>query len=164
MTAIRWTKAMSVGVERLDRDHQVLVGLINRIDEAADDMTTRTRVLPEVLVTLIAYTVFHFEREEKVMAACGYPELEQHREEHRMLTREVQALQRRFSDEPQSVTREEVLSFLTEWLNHHILLQDMAYREYTDGRPEAIEAAEAHGNFDMGSLLRPRQTAPAGTE
>ena len=67
MGSIRWSEAMSVGVARLDRDHQILVGLINRIDEAGEDESTRNRVLPEVLAILIAYTVFHFEREEKVM-------------------------------------------------------------------------------------------------
>jgi len=149
---------MSVGVERLDRDHQVLVELINRIDECGDDMASRVRVLPEVIATLIAYTVFHFEREEKVMAACGYPDFSAHYEEHRILTREVQKLQRRIVADPGSVSRDEVLAFLTDWLRHHILLQDMEYRPYCANKRKADEAAEAHGDFDLSVLFR--QSAP----
>lgn len=155
MGSIKWTKAMSVGVERLDRDHQMLIEMINRIAGADDSEATRRRVIPEVLVTLIAYTVFHFQREEKVMLAMGYPEADIHREEHWSLTREVHLLQRRFSERPDSINREEVLGFLIGWLNHHILLQDMAYKPYCEGRPEAEQAAVAHGEFDLGKLLNP---------
>jgi hemerythrin len=162
MAAIRWTEAMSVGVARLDRDHQTLIDLINRIADAEDSEETRRRIIPEVLVTLVAYTVFHFQREEKVMFACGYPEADTHREEHWALTREVHLLQRRFSENPDNVSRGEILQFLTDWLAHHILLQDLAYKAYCEGRPQAEEAANAHGEFDLASLLNPTSPA-AGT-
>lgn len=155
---------MSVGVARLDRDHQILIGLINRIDEAAEDDVTRNRVLPEVLAILIAYTVFHFDREEKVMRACGYPDLRYHHEEHQVLTREVQELQRRFRRGDENLSREEILTFLTGWLNHHILLQDMDYRPFAEGSKAADSAAESHGDFDLGTLLKfrePKQGEPA---
>ena len=166
MAAIRWTGAMSVGVDRLDRDHQTLLELINRIAAADEGPATRNRVIPEVLVTLTAYTVFHFKREEQVMAAIGYPELDVHRDEHWALTREVNLLQRRFSQNPDAISREEILGFLTDWLSHHILLQDMAYKPYAEGRPEADEAAETFGEFDLKALLQPGDSpgplAPAG--
>ncbi len=155
MAVIRWTSAMSVGVARLDQDHQTLLELINRIALADDSAATRARVIPEVLVTLTAYTVFHFKREEQVMAAVGYPELGTHQEEHWALTREVNLFQRRFSDRPETISREEILDFLTNWLNHHILLQDMAYKPYAEGRPDADKAAEAFGEFDLKALLQP---------
>lgn len=159
MAAIRWTSAMSVGVARLDRDHQTLLELVNRIATADDSPTTRTRVIPEVLVMLTAYTVFHFKREEQVMAAVGYPELETHQEEHWALTREVNLFQRRFSQNPENIARAEILDFLIGWLNHHILLQDMAYKPYAEGHPEADKAAEAMGDFDLTVLLNPADGA-----
>lgn len=159
MAAIHWTNAMSVGVARLDRDHQTLLELINRIATADDGVATRTRIIPEVLVTLTAYTVFHFKREEQVMAAVGYPDLDAHQEEHWALTREVDLLHRRFSKNPEAISREEILGFLTTWLSHHILLQDMAYKPYAEGRPEADRAAESFGEFDLRSLLQPTAAA-----
>lgn len=145
---------MSVGVDKLDRDHQVLIDLINRIETCASDEIDQTRVLGEVIATLIAYTVFHFEREEKVMAACGYPAFAAHQEEHRVLTREVQSIQHRFATNPESIAPNELLDFLVDWLRHHILLQDMEYKPFCANTKQANEAAEAHGDFDLSVLFR----------
>jgi hemerythrin-like metal-binding protein len=142
---------MSVGVPRLDRDHRVLIGLINRL---AGERSPRPddKVVGEVLEALVAYTVFHFAREEQVMEACGFAELETHREEHRLLAGEVTGLHARFLRDRQSVGYEDLLRFLTDWLNHHILLQDVAYRSAVGDGGEAERVARAFGEFDVGSV------------
>ena len=109
-------------------------------------------VLAEVLTELIAYTVYHFNREEQVMAACGYPELEAHRDEHNALTREVEDLRRRFGESDPDLGRDELLAFLTGWLDHHIMLQDKAYRVYVEDNSTAAAGAEAYGEFDAIAL------------
>lgn len=146
---ITWSEAMSVGVPRLDSDHRVLIGLINHLDRAVARRFESRVVIAEVLDALIAYTRFHFDREERVMAVCGYPETETHHHEHAELTREVMDFVNRFESDPTAVTHQEMLVFLTEWLNHHILLQDKAYRPFVENRPEATEAAESYGHFDF---------------
>ena len=139
---------MSVGVPRLDRDHRVLIGLINRLggERAAqpDDP-----VIGEVLQALVAYTAFHVAREEQVMEACGFAELETHREEHKLLAAEVSGLHSRFLRARQSVSHDDLLRFLTDWLNHHILLQDMAYRPLVGDGRDAERVALAFGEFNV---------------
>lgn len=168
MTTVKWSEAMSVGMERLDRDHRVLIGLINRLGHAgvtgAELVEKGTapgrgqtegagsadeKLMADVLATLVAYTMFHFSREEAVMEACGYPQLGEHHEEHEVLTGEVRAWEDRFRDNPEAVEPEELLQFLQGWLNHHILLQDMAYRSYVEGNPAGEAAADAHAPFDF---------------
>ncbi len=146
---ITWSEAMSVGVPRLDSDHRVLIGLINHLDRATAHRFETRLVVAEVLDALLAYTRFHFEREERVMEACGYPEIDAHRLEHAELTREVVDLIDRFQRDPIAVSHAEMLTFLTDWLNHHILLQDKAYRSVVEGRSEAQEVAETYGHFDF---------------
>ena len=146
---IHWSETMSVGVPLLDSDHRVLIGLINHLEEATENRIEIRVIVEEVLDALIAYTRFHFDREERVMAACRYPELETHHEEHQKLTREVMELLDRFERDHGSVSQREMDVFLTEWLNHHILLQDKAYRTYTERNPVAMKAAEAYGRFDF---------------
>lgn len=168
---IKWSKTMSVGVARLDRDHKVLVALINRLADAGDDRAGggdrdrgpgaparvdpgaeeagRNKVMADVLETLVAYTVFHFCREEAVMEACGYPQAAAHHEEHVALTEEVRDWERRFRENPRLVEQGDMLLFLKGWLNHHILLQDKAYRPWTEGNPAGEAAAEAHGLFNF---------------
>lgn len=158
MAAISWSSAMSVGVAVLDRDHQVLIELIRRIDDAREEDGDVRPLLAEVLAELVAYTVYHFNREEHVMAACGYPELEAHRDEHDALTREVEDLQRRFGEADPDLGRDELLAFLTGWLNHHIMLQDKAYRVYAENNPAGTTAAAAYGEFDA---TAPDQRTPS---
>ena len=143
---------MSVGVSRLDRDHKILIGLINRLDETSSGGGA-PQVMAGVLEVLVAYTIFHFSREEAVMQACGYPALGQHHEDHVALTQEVQDWQQRFRENAESVAPPEILHFLKGWLNHHILLQDMAYRPYAEGNMAADAAAEAYGMFDFSAVL-----------
>ena len=159
MAIIQWSTAMSVGVRRLDQDHQTLIDLINRIAGTDASAESRKRVIPEVLTTLIAYTVFHFRREEAVMSACGYPEFDTHQEDHRALASEVRQLADQYTADPSTITPEEIHSFLVQWLNHHILLHDKAYQPYCAGSPKADAAAEQHGEFDIASLLRPKREA-----
>ena len=149
MAFVKWSEAMSVGVSRLDRDHTILIGLINRLEEASGGGAGAPQVMAEVVEVLVAYTIFHFSREEAVMEACGYPALGQHHEDHVALTQEVQDWQQRFREGPDSIAPLDMLHFLKGWLNHHILLQDMAYRPHVEGNPAADVAAEAHGLFDF---------------
>ena len=149
MAFIKWSEAMSVGVSRLDRDHKILIGLINRLDDASSGGGEAPQVMAEVLEVLVDYTVFHFSREEAVMEACGYPALEHHHEEHLALTQEVRDWQHRVRADAECVVPMDMLHFLKGWLNHHILLQDMAYRPFVEGNPAADTVAEAYGLFDF---------------
>jgi len=148
MVVIKWSEAMSVGVPAVDHDHKILIGLINSLGEATHGEDHDTQVIAGALAVLIAYTQYHFEREEKMMEACAYPDLPTHRDEHQKLTAEVMALKDRFLERESDLTVEEMLLFLTGWLNHHILLQDMEYRAYAEGNAAAEAAAQAYGAFD----------------
>jgi hemerythrin len=152
MVVIKWSEAMSVGVPAVDHDHKILIGLINSLGEASGGEDDKTQVIAGALAVLIAYTQYHFEREEKMMEACGYPDLPAHRDEHRALTREVLALKDRFLESESDLTVDEMLIFLTGWLSHHILLQDMEYREHAEGNPAAEAAAQAYGDFDYAAI------------
>jgi hemerythrin len=83
------------------------------------------------------------------MEACGYPALGHHHEDHLALTQEVRDWQQRFRENAKSVAPLDILDFLKGWLNHHILLQDMAYRPFMEGNPTADAVAEAYGLFDF---------------
>lgn len=144
MAYMQWTEAMSVGLPELDDDHRVLIAVINRL--AADtEKGAAADVVGRSLVSLTRYAEYHFEREQRVMAACGFPDLDSHIEEHREFVGWVREAERRFDTTPADTAAElhgEVLAFLRNWLNHHILLQDMAYRSYVqDAMAEARRAA-----------------------
>lgn len=132
---------MSVGVESIDTDHKFLISLINQLKDALDAEQDR-EVVGSVLNALLDYTVYHFRREEALMDACAYPELDPHRQLHAELTDRVKAIRAEYLDREDGDIGTEVLAFLKDWLVRHILGSDMEYRPYLQGRPDAVAEAD----------------------
>jgi hemerythrin-like metal-binding protein len=140
MTQFRWTEAMSVGVLELDDDHKVLIDVINRL-EGGMRGPGHGELIGHCLITLGRYAEFHFAREEKVMSACNFVALEDHKQQHQRFIVRIREVSERFRDDP-TVVGDELLDYLKDWLRHHVLIQDMAYRPYAEGNAEAREAAK----------------------
>ncbi len=126
MPSLCWSEAMSVGVPALDTDHKCLVRIISLLEEA--QAADAASVVETVLETLILYARFHFEREEKVMEACGFSGLTFHRSEHAGFTRFIRSMRERFSGVATQAMAGELFDYLRQWLLHHVLIQDMAYK------------------------------------
>ncbi len=145
MAPVEWSEKMSVGVPELDADHKQIIEVINRLGADADD-GTRRHAVRQSLFALLRYAEYHFAREEEVMAACQYPQIREHKREHRDFVDRINQLHRQFDEAPEdtaAVVNEALLAFLEDWLNHHILIQDMAYRPYAERNPAAREAARS---------------------
>jgi hemerythrin-like metal-binding protein len=154
MAPLTWTAAMSVGVAPLDTDHKCLIRIINLLEEA--DQSEAAAVIETVLETLILYARFHFQREEKVMEACEFPGLVFHRSEHEGFARFARSLRERFRGAATPGMARELHEYLTQWLRHHVLIQDMAYRPYVmdlDGIDEiALGAAPPLESLEPAAL------------
>ncbi|MDJ0610300.1 MAG: bacteriohemerythrin [Kiloniellales bacterium] len=167
MFFMQWTPGMSVGVPELDDDHKVLIRVINQLAENAES-DGRPAVVRQCLYALMRYAEYHFGREEEVMNACGFPELSTHREEHQRFITKIRSVAASFEQgesgpeaaagkttasikdsETGARLDQELLDFLKNWLNHHILVIDMAYRPLVENRPEAREAAKAFKAADV---------------
>lgn len=144
MAFYEWSDSMSVGVELLDSDHKALIRLINRLHTALENDADSAQ-LKDIFAKLALYVERHFEREEQVMEACGYPETSQHEEEHRRFAENMRYQRDRYFSAGESGIGEELLVSLKNWLNHHILIQDMAYKPYAEGNDRANQAARNFG-------------------
>lgn len=143
MAACPWNEAMSVGVPALDSDHRCLVRIINLLAEVDHGAEARSTV-ETVLETLAMYARYHFAREERLMVQCGFPASQFHRAEHDEFTDHIRGLRLRLAGRATPDLAKELLDYLTQWLRHHILIQDMAYTPYLRGaRGLAEPAAEA---------------------
>ena len=144
MALMTWTTAMSVGVPELDSDHRTLIRIINQLAESSEGEEA-AKTVRQCLFSLLRYAEFHFAREEKVLTACHYPAMEHHKGEHRAFTAHMQDLAKRLDREEQpaaEVVNEELLTYLKDWLNHHILIEDMSYRKLAQANPAALRAAK----------------------
>jgi len=125
---IVWTEDMSVGCAPLDNDHKILVQALNDFVEAMEN-DEGVFVTDGIFAVLADYTDYHFSREERVMEACGYPDLERHKLTHENLKEQLLDCRTRYMLNPNAELEEEVRAFLTSWLQNHILVRDMDYKE-----------------------------------
>ena len=148
MSYFEWKPEMSVGLTRLDDDHKGLIAIINRLAGSlgGDDLNTGVQ---QALTALLRYTEQHFSREEAVLRIVDYSALKQHREEHKRFVRELQELRADFVTLQDTEQREKLLTFLKDWLTHHILIEDMAYKDRVAGDKAARKAAEEFSTNDL---------------
>jgi len=125
MALINWESSFSVNVVEIDRQHQVLVGLINDLNDAMKEGKGKD-VLMKILDELINYTATHFKYEEKYFDQFGYPNKDSHKLTHKDLVNEVVSFKNDFQSGKLGLTVE-VLNFLVGWLKNHILVEDKMY-------------------------------------
>ncbi len=130
-----WDDALySVGNATIDKQHQVLLDILNRLHALIHDgdgikNTTETAAL---MHELTKYIIEHFSYEENQMQASAYPaeKIERHRAEHDFLTAKVQAFERRLDNADPTVLEEMLPYLYGNWLIQHICISDMEYRPY----------------------------------
>lgn len=123
-----WDDKLSVGIEEIDNQHKALVSLLNQLHTAIHEKHGTTACM-EILDRLVEYTRVHFTVEESLMRILGYPEYEDHHEEHDKLIVQVVELQQKLKSGKANVSFE-LLHFLRGWLSHHILETDKAYAPF----------------------------------
>ena len=134
---ISWRDAMSVGSPALDSDHKRLIEMINLTEEWGNREAWIQ--VGAVIDDLMAYVREHFQREEAVMAAVKFPELDAHRKGHEALSNKTKLLHAKFrsctSDEERKTCAAVLTKVLHDWLVDHILKEDMKYKPLIPKKP-----------------------------
>ena len=127
MALFQWTDEYSVSVLRFDTEHKKLFSLINELNDAMSEGRGRF-VVVRVLQELGEYARWHFRGEESAMRRAGYAGLEEHIAEHHEFTGKISEFYAEYG-EGQSGIPIDVLFFLRDWLQKHILQTDRLYVE-----------------------------------
>jgi hemerythrin len=125
MPLMTWKEEYSVKVSLIDQQHTKLIELLNQMYDGLRAQKGK-EVLGNVLDELVRYTDSHFQTEERLMQTHRYPGYETHKLEHHMLVTKVTGFQKAFHARSISVSLE-VMMFLRDWLNGHILGTDKQY-------------------------------------
>lgn len=132
MSLLTWNQSMSVGHPTLDRQHQQLIEIINKLHDAMLAGQSN-EILGKVLSELLQYTQSHFRAEEQIMLQNRYTELEQHQREHHAFATKAMDLRNRFQAGSLGISVE-TTHFLADWLKDHILGTDQKYAAVLFGR------------------------------
>jgi len=112
---IIWSAAHDVGIEMMDKQHRQLAGHVNDFASSlrrGDDPA----VISNKLSAMFSYTQYHFESEERLMAAYGFADAAAHLDIHAHLLDDLRSFSVGCDTRSLSLTTR----FLQEWLLRHI--------------------------------------------
>ncbi|HEY3399616.1 MAG TPA: bacteriohemerythrin [Geothrix sp.] len=124
MAYMEWRAALEIGHAKIDSEHRSLVDALNRLHAAMKQGKGRDEI-ERILLFLKDYTVEHFQGEERLMMAHGYPGTAMHCAIHADLVKQVGDLITGYRS-GKTVLTSAVLDFLEAWLVKHIQGEDTA--------------------------------------
>ena len=127
-TLINWSDAYSIGHKEVDEQHQVLVGLINKLYDAFLSAKAYD-VVSEILDEMIDYTQYHFGFEHDIFEKYAYPDYEEHKTVHESFVMKTIEFKQKIAAGEKTVTYD-IMIFLRDWLIEHIQGEDTKYVAY----------------------------------
>lgn len=127
MAFLSWHARFSVGHPEIDQQHQRLFELVNHFDDVLK--MGLQEELPLIVDDLRALSEVHFRFEEELIQRSGFPQVAEHRKMHDELLDQVRTMRGSLAVGGH-VSHKAVVRFLADWLQNHILREDMEYKPY----------------------------------
>ena len=139
-----WQEGFNIGVDLIDREHQRLFKIINKLFAFQKEEKDSQWISQEGIKYFKGHAMKHFEDEEEYMASIGYEGLEQHKRIHRgfrentLPTLEQELEQTNYSQD----ALEHFLGVCAGWLIGHTLTEDQAMTGKQEGKWENLLPGE----------------------
>jgi len=127
---ITWSNTFSCGIKLIDDQHRHLVNLVNEMyRHIPGNGKQELEYFVDIIQEADNYTKVHFETEEKIMKATGFPGFTEHQNEHKKF---IAIVTKNFTDSAQGkrVSLCSFTKFLKEWILAHIAVMDKQYFVY----------------------------------
>ncbi len=115
------------GVPEIDQQHQELVNMLNRLNDAVKNSESREDIY-RIIDEVSSYASFHFSTEERLMVQYGYREIDAHKDHHKQLIQDALHLKQKLNNVGEEM--------FTEWFTHWPFARVLAHIEYADKRFE----------------------------
>ena len=125
MPLLDWTDDFDVGFEVIDKQHRVLLEMINELYDALMEIKGQEALL-KIVNRMVEYSVIHFMTEEKHMLEFGYKDYKNHKIIHDRFSKKALDLKNQLNEDG-FVLSLDVLNFLRDWLIDHIKGTDREY-------------------------------------
>ena len=130
---VQWNPGYSTGNDILDSQHRAILAQCNTLaDCIADAGADSEQKFHNTFQALMAQAGEHFSSEETLLTQCGYPLLEEHRDEHDefdYLAADIIT--------PENFEKAELQRFLALWWVGHIVGSGKKYRAFLEKMPSA---------------------------
>lgn len=125
MDLIIWNDSLITGLTIIDAQHKTLVNKANKLHSCIHDNNSCSS-LSVLLGELLEYTFYHFETEEEFFDKYNYLNKEAHLKEHNNFRNYIKSFLE-VNDRDNILEAINLLSYLNEWITHHIKEVDMKY-------------------------------------
>lgn len=137
---LSWNEGYSVGIQEIDDQHKRIIGMINGLYKAIEKGAAENTI-NKTLHALVDYTQTHFLFEERLLREAGYPDYADHVAMHENLVLKVAELAEMNKNDSHARLGNTLITFLYDWLTHHILHNDMDYAPHVI---QANRSASSH--------------------
>lgn len=128
MKEVPWNDRFNIGVESIDKAHQKLFQIVNKVTALNGDLEKQEYVCRETIKYFKGYALKHFADEEAYMRSINYSGYAMHKRLHDNLKEKVLPVleeemeEQNYSEE----SAQHVLGFCLGWLTDHIMIEDHA--------------------------------------
>ncbi len=120
MTAmIEWNGSLAVGIAEIDEQHRKLITLIQHLQSVDRHPERESSLVEQALDEMVAYTMYHFGTEERLMEEYAYPQDAGHLAQHERFLADVTGMMETFMSGSR-VSASEIGQYLGDWLIQHI--------------------------------------------
>ena len=126
--SLEWREQLSVGNDVIDSDHKYLIEIINRVEEGLK--THDRQGLGTALDHLEQYAKSHFDAEEKIGSAAGYPDVQHLHESHAALIADLNQMKLDFAGQWTPELGEHFSALLRGWLINHVIKEDLLMKPF----------------------------------
>ena len=152
---ITWDSRFLTGIEEIDEQHKRLVHLVNLLGSNLSNQPD-INYLNYIFTELVDYSMHHFQTEEEVWHRflAEDPLEAEHEKEHNNFVSVIIRLEKEENSKPLGEVLENIFSFLTDWLVHHILESDMRLAKLVLAMQSglSLEQAKLQENQSMAGL------------
>ncbi len=125
------TKSLKIDGGVIDEDHRALIGLINDFIMAENNGASPQR-LADIIKSLHKYSDIHFQREEKLQLAVGFPYHDAHKKRHADLLKELHKAGAEVLSGLSKRGHGLFSAFLRSWLIDHVMERDTMMLPYVN--------------------------------
>jgi len=128
MNNVQWSAEYSVGIAKIDEEHQDLFGMINELQFLLMRDWNR-ELVKESFDRFLKKILQHFHDEENYMEVFKYPASAPHQRHHHELILQANIILEKLNTETINFTPE-IADYLELWLTHHVQGPDRALGLY----------------------------------
>ncbi len=128
MEYISWNEKFSIKNVEIDLQHKKLIAMINDVNNALVSGSSR-KDISRIFNSMVSYTKEHFSYEENLFSQYSYIHGITHKLDHSNFLIKTLELYSDFLNN-RGVDLKSLLDFLVNWLQNHILIDDMRFGKF----------------------------------